>query len=55
MGEAPVVVSQSKLGVQADGLVVVLDGTLGLAQLVKGEAPVIIGQGKLRIEPDSLI
>jgi len=43
------------LGVEADGLVKVLNGLLKLAQVSVGGAPVAVGQGKLGVEADGLV
>ena len=51
---ASTIVGVGMLGVQADGLVVVLDGPLVIAQVTVGVASVVEGVGILRVQADSL-
>ena len=55
VGGTTVAVGQSKLGVEAEGFVVVLDGALVLAQLVVGHATVVVGVGILGVEAEGFI
>ena len=55
VGAAPEEVGIDILGVEADGLVVVLDGTLEFAQVVVGAAPEEVGIDILGVEADGLV
>ena len=52
---ASVVVAQGILRVEANELIIVLDGKRILPQLFVGAAPVVVGLGKLGVEADGLI
>lgn len=55
VGKTPVEVGIGILEVEADGLVVVFDGTPKLAQVAAGNTPVVVGIGILGVEPDGLV
>ena len=55
VGIASVAVGTCVPGVEADGLVVVLDGSLVLAQVAVGDAPVVVSINMLRIQAYGLI
>src|SRR3989344_2287268 len=55
VGTAPVAVGAGEIGVQGQGLVVVLDGLLVLAEIGIGNAPVGVRAGKLGVQAQGLI
>ena len=52
---APVVEGQRGFRVQADGLIVVLDGAVALGHGGVGDAAAVEGVGHLRVQPDGLL
>ena len=53
VGKAPVVEGFGKLGIEADGLVIVFDRQLGLSHVEVGETSIVVGLSQLGVQQDS--